>query len=69
MKGDEFSSYAKLRNGIETVPANIKRNYHLEKLPRGKQHGKFFFGSKIAALNFKNSLDSERAWAIMLQIL
>ena len=53
MKSEEFSNYAKLRNGIETVPANIRRNYHLEKLPRGKQRGKFFFGSKIAALNFR----------------
>lgn len=53
MQTDEFSCYAKIRNGIETVPANLRRNYHLEKLPRGKQRGKFFFGSKIAALNFR----------------
>ncbi len=53
MKTDEFSSYAKIRNGVETVPSNLRRNYHLEKLPRGKQRGKFFFGSKIAALNFR----------------
>lgn len=53
MKSDEFSNYAKLRNGVETVPSNIRRNYHLEKLPRGKLKGKFFFGSKIAALNFR----------------
>lgn len=49
----EFKDYARLRNGIETIPSNIRRNYHLEKLPRGKQHGKFFFGCKIAALNFR----------------
>lgn len=53
MKEDEFSNYARLRNGVETVPSNIRKNYHLEKLPRGKQRGKFFFGSKIAALNFR----------------
>lgn len=53
MNSDEFSNYAKLRNGVETVPSNIRKNYHLEKLPRGKQRGKFFFGSKIAALNFR----------------
>ncbi len=53
MKSEEFSNYAKLRNGVETVPSNIRKNYHLEKLPRGKQRGKFFFGSKIAALNFR----------------
>jgi hypothetical protein len=42
-----------LRNGVETVPSNIRKNYHLEKMPRGKQRGKFSFGSKIAALNFR----------------
>lgn len=53
MKSEEYKNYAKLRNGVETVPSNIRNNYHLEKLPRGKQRGKFFFGSKIAALNFR----------------
>jgi hypothetical protein len=53
MQSEEFVNYARLRNGVETVPSNIRRNYHLEKLPRGKQRGKFFFGSKIAALNFR----------------
>lgn len=53
MQSDEFSNYARLRNGVETVPSNIRRNYHLDKLPRGKQRGKFFFGGIIAALNFR----------------
>lgn len=53
MKSEEFKNYARLRNGVETVPSNIRRNYRLEKQPRGKQKGKFFFGSKIAALNFR----------------
>ncbi len=53
MQSEGFSHLAKLRNGVETVPANIRKNYHLDKLPRGKQRGKFFFGSKIAALNFR----------------
>lgn len=53
MNCEEFKNYARLRNGVETVPSNIRKNYHLEKMPRGKQRGKFFFGSKIAALNFR----------------
>ncbi len=53
MKEDEFSNYARLRNGVEAVPSNIRKNYHLEKLPLGKQRDKFFFGSKIVALNFR----------------
>ena len=53
MKGEEFHNLPKLRNGVETIPSNIRKNYHLEKLPREMQRGKFFFGSKIAALNFR----------------
>lgn len=53
MSSEEFKNYARFRNGVETVPSNIRNNYHLEKLPRGRQRGKFFFGSKIAALNFR----------------
>ena len=53
MQSEDFKNYARLRNGVETVPSNLRMNYHLEKLPRGKQRGKFFFGCKVAALNFK----------------
>lgn len=53
MNSGEFKNYARFRNGVETVPSNIRNNYHLEKLPRGRQRGKFFFGAKIAALNFR----------------
>lgn len=53
MKSEEFKNYARLRNGVETVPSNIRQNYHLGKMPRGKQRGKFFFGCKVMALNFK----------------
>jgi hypothetical protein len=60
MQGDDFKNYAKLRNGVETVPSNIRRNYNLEKIPRGKQRGKFFFGSKVAALNFRKLFNYRR---------
>lgn len=53
IRSQEFRDYGNLRSGIETVPSNIRRNYNLEKLPLGKQRGKFFFGCKIAALNFR----------------
>ncbi len=54
MQSEGFSNLAKLRNGVGTIPSNIRKNYHLGTLPRGKQRGKFFFfGSKIAALNFR----------------
>lgn len=53
MKTEEYNLYRRIRNGIETIPSILRKNYRLDKLPRGKQRGKFFFGSKIAALNFR----------------
>ena len=53
-KSNGIAKNSKIMQGcVETVPSNIRKNYHLEKIPRGKQRGKFFFGSKIAALNFR----------------
>lgn len=53
MKSESYELYRRIRNGVETIPSILRRNYHLEKLPRGKQRGKFFFGNKIAAVNFR----------------
>lgn len=60
MQTETYELYRRIRNGVETVPSNLRRNYHLEKLPRGKQRGKFFFGSKIAALNFRKLFNYKR---------
>lgn len=49
----EFEAFRRLRNGVETVPSNLRRNYRLDKLPRGRLGGKLFFGAKVAALNFR----------------
>lgn len=46
-----------IRNGIETVLSNLRKNCQFDKLPRGKRRGKFFLGSKIAALNFKKPIN------------
>ena len=52
--GEEgFEAYTRLRNGVETVPSNLRRNYRLDKLPRGRIRGKLFFGAKVAALNVR----------------
>ena len=53
MPSETYNLYRRIRNGVETIPSILRRYYHLEKLPRGKQRGRFFFGSKIAALNFR----------------
>ena len=52
-QGEEGKNFAKFRNGVETIPSILRRNYHTENLPRGKTHGSLFFGFKIGALNFK----------------
>lgn len=64
MKTDEFWEYAHFRNGVEAIPSLLRRKYKVDKIPtRGKKQTKFYFGFKIAALNFQklfsftNSLD------------
>ena len=53
MKSEEFKLYARLRNGVETIPSVLKNVYDVNHMPvHGKLRCKFFFGSKIAALNF-----------------
>ena len=50
---DKFKNLAKIRNGVETIPSILRRNYGIDHLPRGIIRGKFFFGAKIMALNFR----------------
>ncbi len=51
---DEFKDYSKLRNGVETISSILKNIYDVNKMRvHGKILCKFFFGSKIAALNFR----------------
>lgn len=56
MHEEEGRNYAKLRNGVETLPSLLRRKYQVDALPRGRLPGKLFFGIKIAALNFKKLL-------------
>ena len=65
MKTEEFSKYARFRNGVEAIPSLLRRRYHVDKIPtHGKHQTKFHFGFKIAALDFQkllgyiNSLDN-----------
>lgn len=51
---DRFKLLARIRNGVETIPSILKNQYDVNHMPvRGLQRSKFFFGSKIGALNFK----------------
>lgn len=54
MSGDRFKALSRFRNGVETIPSQLRRNYNLDHMPvRGKTRMKFFFGTKVAALNFR----------------
>ena len=58
MKTDEFSNYARFRNGVEAIPSLLRRRYNVDKIPtRGKNRSRFYFGFKIAALDFQKLLD------------
>mgnify|MGYP007019925948 FL=1 len=37
MQTEEFSEYAKFRNGVEAIPSLLRRRYHVDKIP---VHGK-----------------------------
>ena len=57
MKEEEYKLFARLRNGVETIPSILKNVYNVNRMSvRGKIHCKFFFGSKVAALNFRKLL-------------
>lgn len=54
METEEFKNLFKIRNGVETVPSVLRNQYQVDRMSvRGLVKGKFFFGCKIGALNFK----------------
>lgn len=58
MQTEEFSEYARFRNGVEAIPSLLRRRYHVDKIPvHGKKRTRLFFGFKIAALDFQKLLD------------
>ncbi len=62
MQGTEqFKLFARIRNGVETVPSILRRIYHADRmLVRGLTKTGFFFGCKVAALNVKKLLTYHR---------
>ena len=60
--GEEaFQNWRRIRNGVEAIPSILRNYYHVDKMPvRGKIPGKFFFGAKISAINFKKLLRQRR---------
>ena len=50
---EEFKNLARIRNGVETIPSLLRNRYQVDRMPRGLQKVRFYFGCKIAALNFR----------------
>ena len=51
---EEFRKLSRFRNGVETIPSTLRRKYQVDKMPvRGLIRGRFWFGCKIGALNFR----------------
>ena len=58
---EDFRNWKRIRNGVEAIPAILRNCYHVDEMPvRGKIPGKFFFGAKISAVNFKKLLRQRR---------
>ena len=54
MNTERFKYLARIRNGAETIPSLLKNEYGVNQmLVHGKTRCKFFFGCKIAAINFR----------------
>ena len=54
MKTEEFKLLARLRNGVETIQSLLKNRYGVNRIPvHGMTRCKFYFGCKVAALNFR----------------
>lgn len=61
MAAEDFQNWRRIRNGVEAIPSILRNRYHVDEMPvRGKIPGKFFFGAKISAVNFKKLLRQRR---------
>ena len=72
LKTDEFKKLARFRNGIETVPAALRKRHNVDKMPvRGYIKCKLYFGFKVAAMNTRKLvryLSSQDTYALYPQI-
>lgn len=63
MGTEEFRSLFRIRNGVETIPSMLRRLYRTDRMPvRGLLRGRFFFGCKIGALNFRTLFSYRKGW-------
>ncbi|WP_334137106.1 transposase [Muricomes intestini] len=51
---DEYKELSHYRNGVETVPAALRKRHHIDKMPvKGKIKCGLYFGFKVAAINVR----------------
>lgn len=51
---EKFSEYARFRNGVETIPAALRKRHNVDKMHvRGLIPCRLYFGFKIAAMNVR----------------
>lgn len=54
MGTERFKLLARIRNGVETIPSLLRKQYRADRMPvRGCIPSRLFFGFKVAALNFR----------------
>lgn len=60
----EYRKLANSRAGVEGIPSVLRRRYRVDEMPiRGLMRSKFWFGFKIAAMNFKSLVKGSRRMA------
>ena len=53
-KTEKFKEYARFRNGVETIPAALRKRHNVDKMPvRGLIRCRLYFGFKVAAMNVR----------------
>ncbi len=51
---EKFKEYARFRNGVETIPAALRKRHNVDKMPvRGLIRSRLYFGFKVAAMNVR----------------
>lgn len=52
LKTEKFKELARFRNGVETIPAVLRKRHNIDRMPvRGYIRSKLYFGFKVAAMN------------------
>ena len=57
MKTDEFKNFTRIRDGVEKLSSDIRNNYDIDRMTRGKKRVSLFFGFKKGALIFMKLLN------------